>query len=175
MAERHPGLDAGQEFLAVADEADALAQRQDVLANPGQAPLQPLAWRVGGPEVQFLARHVKRGVGKVRHIIIAHRAPAMIRMRMGQHNHVDRGGVDAGLPQAVQHHAAVWAAQLLRTKPIFVEQRALPPASSSRQFCSIRTRSVGRPASVSAASIDWLPGPLKIVATEGATAGRPAL
>jgi hypothetical protein len=121
MSGGQPSLDAGQERLAIADEADVFAQRQKVLTDPSEAALQPFGGRIGRPEIKFLLCHADFGTGKVRRAVVTHGVPAMVGMRMGQDHRIDRRRIDAGPSQADQHLAAAGTVELAGAKPV-VEQ-----------------------------------------------------
>src|SRR5215475_5667157 len=75
-----PGLHTRQKFLAITDKVHSVAQRQKVLAHASDAPFAALTRRVALPVIQLLLRNVERGIGEIWRAVVAHGAPAVIRM-----------------------------------------------------------------------------------------------
>src|SRR5580693_3789146 len=94
-----------------------------MLAHTGDAPFTALARWVALPIIDLLLRNIQRGIGEIRRAVITHSAPAMIRMRMRQHQRVDRRRIYSRLAQAAQQLAAVRSVELLGPQTI-VEQHA---------------------------------------------------
>ncbi|GCC47026.1 hypothetical protein chiPu_0031366, partial [Chiloscyllium punctatum] len=93
---------AGQEFLAVLEEHDAVAHRQQVLAGVHDEVLQRTAHLAFvGPEIEIALRDVVLRIREQRLVVGADDAADMIDMGVRQHDGVDVLRLDAGFLHAL--------------------------------------------------------------------------
>ena len=89
--------DAGQKFLVVLDEHDAVAHRHQVLAGVEDEVLQRAAELAFiGPEIKIALGDVDLRVREQRLVVGADKTADVVDMRMRAHHRVDIGGLDAG-------------------------------------------------------------------------------
>ena len=125
MAGRRDRLNAGQEFLAVLEEHQAVAHRHQVLAGVDHEILQRAAELAFiGPEIEIALRDVELRVGEQRLAVVADDAADMVDMRVRQHHRVDVAGLDAGFRHALLLPAG-GRAERFRSAHAGVEQHEL--------------------------------------------------
>ena len=133
VAGRRDRLHAGQEFLAVLVEHDAVAHRQQVLAGVNDEVLQrAICLAFIGPEIEIGLGDVVLRVGEQHLAAVVHHAADVVDMGMGEHDGVDVLRLDAGFLHALLLTSGA-RAEILRRAHAGVEQDQLVAGVDDRR------------------------------------------